>query len=40
MIAFWVGMFAVVMLLLMCFEPRGKQDMSEEPLVFIHEDQD
>lgn len=23
MIAFWVGMFAVVMLLLMCFEPRG-----------------
>ncbi len=23
MIAFWIGMFAVVMLFLMCFEPRG-----------------
>ena len=23
MIAFWVGMFAVVMLLMMCVEPRG-----------------
>jgi len=34
MIAFWVGMFAVVMLLLTCFEPRKcspcKQDMSDE----------